>query len=261
MSIYSKAKDIYEDASKFRKDKDAARKIVDLLKGMSLLCVLMIFLLQYYNFLTYIPLENLPLLPSALRGFLDKYTFGLFVALLVYCCFASYLVGHLVIVIETNSNKKILHVVNTFEDVFEIAIMLVVTLKLINDLICFQHGIIIMNGINNKIYKLYLACTVVVFIRWIYIKNKNYWFYAKIKYTQYFDSRGTRIAKKDRVIYKGILYELSFFEGKDGATGEWWLVKSRIGKIKGEILLENAVNDPDGKITVHEFGMGEKGKI
>lgn len=103
----------------------------------------------------------------------------------------------------------------------------------------------------------------------IYKKIKNYWYFADIRYTPFFDCNNKRIAQNDSVIYYGRLYSIHLLdveehsvfieEKRECRKKEWYLSKSNGGIICKEILLEDAVRDEKGKIKVYEYGMGEKG--
>lgn len=261
MSFLSEFKSVYNETINFRRDKDAARKIVDFLKWISFICVCIILFLQYWNFYKNIPLESVPLLPIHLRNFLDKYTFGLFITLIIYYIIGKFFVRQIVILISGKSPSKFMPLFDTFEDTFEIGIMLIITMKLMDNLIRFAHGINITRIFDQKLYFAYLLYCVILFLEWLYIKNSNYWYYSEISYTPYFDSLGNRISKDDNVIYFGELCKIYLEKNLDTCQErKWYLINDGIGIIQKKVLLEEAVKNPDGKIRVHEYGMGEKGK-
>ncbi len=271
MSFYSEAKEIVNDVQKFRKDNIEAQKIVDLLKIVSFLIVCATFIVQYWKFMFGINVEALSAFPIFLNQFLDKYTYIIFMALIVYKVVGYAILRYLVISVEIKFNMKLFPVLNTVEDTFEIGALSILLLKLINNLLLCIHGIDVIKSADKKIYIIYLICCFCLFVNWLYIKNKNYWYFADIKYTPFFDCNGTRIAQHDSVIYYGRLYsihlldveERSVFieEKRECRKKEWYLSKSNSGIIRKEILLEDAVRDEKGKIKVYEYSMGEKGKL
>ena len=194
MNIYSKAKEIYNDTTDLKRDIFAAKKIVSLLKFVALIIISMIFLLQYWNFFSNIPLKKLPIFPIVLRKILNYSIFIIIIVLIIY-----HFVGRALIILN---------------------------LKLISNLISFVHGINIMTNIDKTIYYIYLTLFLYVFVIWLYENNKKFWYLAEIQYTPYFDSLGNRIAYKDKVIYHGILYYV--YENKNnmlGSDNKWYLSK------------------------------------
>ena len=80
-------------------------------------------------------------------------------------------------------------------------------------------------------------------------QNENLSLLISYRYTDYFDSEGKRIAKKDKVIYRNKIYSL-YKEEKN-----WYLVDNNITE---KIKLQEAVIDKEGKIKVYFYGMGER---
>ncbi len=272
MSFYSEAKEIVNDVEKFGKDNIEAKKIVDLLKIISFLIVCATFIVQYWKFIFGINVEVLPTFPIFLNQFLDKYTYIIFVGLIIYKVVGHAILRYLIIRVEIKFNMKLFPVLNMVEDTFEIGTLSILLLKLSNNLILCIHGVDVIKSADKNIYIIYLICCFCLFVNWLYIKNKNYWYFADIKYTPFFDCNGKRIAQNDNVIYYGRLYsihlldleECSVFIEEKGKCRkkEWYLSKSNnSGIICKEILLEDAVRDEKGKIKVYEYGMGEKGKL
>lgn len=254
MNIYSKAKEIYNDTTDLKRDIFAAKKIVSLLKFIALIIISMIFLLQYWNFFSNIPLKKLPIFPIVLRKILNYSIFIIIIVLIIY-----HFVGRALI--NLKNKTKLLPIYDTIDDILEISTMIILNLKLISNLISFVHGINIMTNIDKTIYYIYLTLCLYVFVIWLYENNKKFWYLAEIQYTPYFDSLGNRIAYKDKVIYHGILYYV--YENKNnmlGSDNKWYLSKDYYGVIHKEISLEEAVKDDGGKIRVYKYGMGERWK-
>ena len=269
MWLYSEVKEIVNDVKKIVKDNIETKKIVDLLKIVSFLVVCATFIVQYCKFMFGINVEVLPTFPIFLNQFLDKYTYILFLGLIIYKVVGYAILRYLVINIETQVNIKVFPVFNTAEDIFEMGTIFILLLKLSNNLFLCIHGADVIKNADKKIYLLYLICCFCLFVNWLYIKNKNYWYFADIRYTPFFDCNNKRIAQNDSVIYYGRLYSIylldleehSVFieEKRECRKKEWYLSKSNGGIICKEILLEDAVRDEKGKIKVYEYGMGEKG--
>lgn len=268
MSFYSEAKEIVNDVQKFGKGNIEAKKIVDLLKTVSFLIVCATFIVQYWKFMLGINVEVLPTFPIFLNQFLDEYTYILFLGLIIYKVVGYAILRYLVISIETKFNIKLFPALNTAEDTFEIGTLFILLLKLGNNLLLCIHGVDVIKSADKKIYLLYFICCFCLFVKWLYIKNKNYWYFADIQYTPFFDCNGKRIAQNDRVIYYGRLYSIHLLdveehsvfieEKREYRKKEWYLLKSNSGIIRKEILLEDAVRDEKGKIKVYEYGMGKK---
>ena len=271
VSLYSEVKEIVSDVQKFGKDNIEVKKIVDLLKIVSFLIVCATFIVQYWKFMFGIKVEILPTFPIFLNQFLAEYTYVIFVGLIVYKVVGYTILRYLVISVEINSNMKLFPVLNTVEDIFEIGTLSILLLKLVNNLLLCIHGIDVIKSADKKIYIIYLICCFYLFVNWLYIKNKNYWYFADIKYTPFFDCNGNRIAQNDSVIYYGRLYSLYLLDVEECSVfieekgecrkKEWYLSKSNSGIIRKEISLEDAVRDEKGKIKVYEYWMGEKGKL
>ena len=186
VSLYSEVKEIVSDVQKFGKDNIEVKKIVDLLKIVSFLIVCATFIVQYWKFMFGIKVEILPTFPIFLNQFLAEYTYVIFVGLIVYKVVGYTILRYLVISVEINSNMKLFPVLNTVEDIFEIGTLSILLLKLVNNLLLCIHGIDVIKSADKKIYIIYLICCFYLFVNWLYIKNKNYWYFADIKYTQFF---------------------------------------------------------------------------
>ena len=190
VSLYSEVKEIVSDVQKFGKDNIEVKKIVDLLKIVSFLIVCATFIVQYWKFMFGIKVEILPTFPIFLNQFLAEYTYVIFVGLIVYKVVGYTILRYLVISVEINSNMKLFPVLNTVEDIFEIGTLSILLLKLVNNLLLCIHGIDVIKSADKKIYIIYLICCFYLFVNWLYIKNKNYWYFADIKYTPFFDCNG-----------------------------------------------------------------------
>ena len=185
VSLYSEVKEIVSDVQKFGKDNIEVKKIVDLLKIVSFLIVCATFIVQYWKFMFGIKVEILPTFPIFLNQFLAEYTYVIFVGLIVYKVVGYTILRYLVISVEINSNMKLFPVLNTVEDIFEIGTLSILLLKLVNNLLLCIHGIDVIKSADKKIYIIYLICCFYLFVNWLYIKNKNYWYFADIKYTPF----------------------------------------------------------------------------
>lgn len=181
VSLYSEVKEIVSDVQKFGKDNIEVKKIVDLLKIVSFLIVCATFIVQYWKFMFGIKVEILPTFPIFLNQFLAEYTYVIFVGLIVYKVVGYTILRYLVISVEINSNMKLFPVLNTVEDIFEIGTLSILLLKLVNNLLLCIHGIDVIKSADKKIYIIYLICCFYLFVNWLYIKNKNYWYFADIK--------------------------------------------------------------------------------
>mgnify|MGYP004504373893 CR=1 FL=1 len=266
MGFYSEAKEIVNDVQEIGKDNIGAKKIVGLLKIVLFLLVCATFIVQYWKLAFWINLEVFPTFPIFLTQFLDKYTYKFFVGLIFYKFVGYAFLRYLVIRI----NIKLFPVLDTLEDTFEIGTLCILLLKLINNLFLCIHGVDVIKSEDKKIYLIYLICCFYWFVKGLYIKNKNYWYLADIRYTPFFDSDGKRIAQDDCVIYYGRLYKIHLLDAEECSVfidekrgyrkKEWYLSKCDGGIIRKEVLLEDAVRDEKGKIKVYEYGMGKRGK-
>ena len=106
-----------------------------------------------------------------------------------------------------------------------------------------------MQGKNVFIYAFIIIGALCGFIEEIYVQNKNGGYYNTIRYTNFFDSDGKRIAQNDSVVYRNKIYELCKSEGI------WYL--QDFNKLT-DIKLENAVADMEGKIQVYFLKMGRR---
>lgn len=153
-------------------------------------------------------------------------------------------------------------IIKTLEEIFSISMLVSVILKLITDLILVCNSIDIMSRENEILYKIYISYILLFFILSIYESHKEKLFYSEIKYTPYFDTNGNRIICNGRVIYYGVLYDLILEKGKNlKEDDKWYLNISNSRMINKKILLEDAVRDVEGKITLYEYGMGEKPNV
>lgn len=182
MSSYSDVKEIVNDVQKIMKNNVEAKKIVDLLKVVSFLIVCATFVVQYWNFAFSINIEALPMFPTMLNQFLDKYTFKIFVGLIIYKVIGYVILRCFVISVGVKFNIKLLPVLNTVEDVFEIGTMFILLLKLSNNLFLCIHGVEVIENTDKNMYLTYLICCFLGFVNWLYVKNKNYWYLTDIKY-------------------------------------------------------------------------------
>lgn len=249
MSFFSEAKEIINEVKKIRKGNIVAKNIVDLLKIISFLMVWATFIMQYWKISFDI---NVGALPIFLKKFLDEYIYMFFWLLIIYINVGHELLSYLVIIIQIKFNKKLFPVLNTAEDVFEIGMLFLLLLKLSNNLFLCNRGVDVIKIEIKNIYLVYVIYCFCLFVNWLYIKNKIYWYLINIKYTPYFDYNGDRIAQNDKVIFYGRLYSVHLLDK------EWYLLKSDSRVIRQEILLADAVCDEKGKIRVYEYGMGEK---
>lgn len=113
----------------------------------------------------------LPTFPIFLNQFLDKYTYILFLGLIIYKVVGYAILRYLVINIETQVNIKVFPVFNTAEDIFEMGTIFILLLKLSNNLFLCIHGADVIK-MRIKIYLLYLICCFCLFVNWLYIKIK-----------------------------------------------------------------------------------------
>ena len=138
----------------------------------------------------------------------------------------------------------------TIDVIVEILFYSVINLKLIQDILLCLKGQNVIQDVNVYIYLFVIAVSLWNFVETIYIKNENRCESNKIKYTQYFDSNGNRIAVSDQVVYKNKIYKIYM------VNGEWYLSD---GNKKEDIKLEEAVCDVSRRIKVYSWEMGRRG--
>ncbi len=261
MISYSAIKEMVNDAQKITRGSMGARRIVGLLRVFSFLIVFATFVVQYCGFEFGVNVKDLPMFPITLNQLLDKYLFCLFVGLIFYKGILNDFLRYLVINVSIKFEIKLLPIFNTVEDVFEIGTMFILLLRFSGNLLLCLQGVNVIENTDKNMYSIYLIYCFWWFVNWLYIKNKNYWYFVKIKYTPYFDCNGKRISEKDSVIYYGRLYDICLLDAgaKSGySKKEWYLLKFDSTIAREKILLEEAVRDERGKIKVYEYGMGEK---
>jgi hypothetical protein len=167
--------------------------------------------------------------------------------------------------VELKFKVELMPLWDTLEDIFDLVVSCILLLFSINQMIELCNGYNILTEDNEKTYWLMILYFTCGFVNWIYRNNRKKWHYRDISYTDYFDMDGSRIAKKDKVIYNGKLYKI-FCDSdviqinKSGTNKDslLWLVNDSDGIIHKTILLEEAAKDEKGKLTVYKYGMGER---
>lgn len=252
MSLINNYKDVWKDLKKVLEDSDLAGKIIWILRMFIFLLVFAVYILERCEVRNLLPLESINIeVPKKIESFLGKQGINLYVYIGVYFLIVRPVIKTLVIEISVNSKRDFIPVWYTCEDVFEITVYGILLLRLVRD------GLLCLNGRDVIIEKnIYLYWVVIVssignFVLLLHMKNKNRWFYINVKYTDYFDSEGKRIPEEGDVIYKNKIYKTFF------CNGIWYLRDNTHAIVQENIKLEDAVNDKEGNLRVHYWGMGE----
>ena len=239
MSIYNTIKEIYNDTSKITGNVNADWKIVGLLKKISIIFVCAIYLLEKCTFKSV--LTNCDKIKILFLSELSNFLSSVIIRNFIY-----------IVLDEINyiKEKDWFPVWYTIDVIVEILFYSVINLKLIQDILLCLKGQNVIQDVNVYIYLFVIAVSLWNFVETIYIKNENRCESNKIKYTQYFDSNGNRIAVSDQVVYKNKIYKIYM------VNGEWYLSD---GNKKEDIKLEEAVCDVSRRIKVYSWEMGRRG--
>lgn len=249
MSFYSNLKDICIDATQLMQEKDSSGKIVYLLKKLSFVVLCLLYLIDKCGFRAIISC-NIDVkigLPQEMSDFLSIHNMLIFIgAYFIYFLLYIPIIRIIAVKIKTRWDKDIFPVCFTVEDVFEIFFWGTILLKTVQDFLQCLKGNNVMQGMNLWIYVFVAISASLRFISKLYIQNKNRWYHNTIRYTNFLDSDGKRIAKDDSVVYRNRNYEI--YNNK----GIWYLSDSHIGR---NIKLEDAVMDNEGKLRIYFFNM------
>ena len=249
MSFYSNLKDIYRDTTQLMQEKNSAGKIVYLLKTLSFVALCLLYLMDKCGFKTMIS-YNIDVrigLPQEMRDFLSIHNMFRFICVyFIYLSLYKSIIRIIAVEIKTRWDKDIFPVCLTAEDVFEIFFHSTILLKAVQDILQCLKGNNVMQGENLWIYVFVAIGALFRFVSKLYIQNENGWHYNTIRYTNFFDSDGKRIAEDDSVVYRNRIYEI--YNNK----GIWYLSDSHIGR---DIKLEDAVMDNEGKLRIYFFNM------
>lgn len=240
-------------------DNNAVNKLAYLLRKISVIIVFIVLLSQCWDFSYYVDGKMIPPLRDDVSLFLHKYTFGLFLAWIIYDVVDTGIYCVLIL-LELKFKVVLIPLWDTITN----------TIKLLAscDLLLYSFDLVIesCNGNDilikdNEIYWLTTLYLAYVFVNWVYNKHKHKQRLRNTSYTDYFDMDGNRIANEDKVIYNGKLYEIfctsdlakiKAFPSKNGI----WLV-DKISRLT-TISLEDAAKDEKGKLKVYRPGMGER---
>lgn len=252
MSFYSNLKEIYKDTTQMIQGKDSAGKIVYLLKTLSFVDICLLYLMEKCGLKAMIS-YNADMgigVPQEICDFLSMYNmFRIIGAYFIYFLVCKPIIKIIVVEMKTRWDKDIFPVWLTVEDAFEIFFHSTILLKTVQDILQCIKGSNVMQGENLWVYAFVAIGALFRFISKLYKQNENRWYYNTIRYTNFFDSDGKRIAKDDSVVYRNKIYEI--YNDK----GTWYLSDSYIGT---DIKLEDAVMDDEGKIKVYFFNMGRR---
>lgn len=248
MSIYGNLKEAYKDMYKFAQDKDAVWKMVYMLKTFSFFAVCTIYLLEECELRNACSLDIQFKVPEVISSFLSEYTLRALAIFWVYYVVLSPIIKVIVIEIKVQTAVNMFPLWNTAEDILEITVYGIVLMKLFQDMLLCLERVDVMVGNNIIVYVLISAGAVFRFVKRMYIQNANRWCKMDIKYTQFFDSEGKRIAQDDEIVYRNKIYSLC------RVNGTWYLSDNDLSE---GIKLEDAVTDKGG-LKVYHFNMGKE---
>ena len=249
MSLYSNLKEMYKDTTQMIQGNGSTGKIVYLLRVLSFVTVCLLYLLEKCGLKAMIS-YNADMgigLPHEICDFLSMNNMFIIIgAYFSYFLICKPIIKRIAVEMKTRWDKDIFPVWFTVEDTFEIFFHSTILLKIVQDIILCIKGNNVMHGENLWVYVFVVIGALFRFISKLYKQNENGWYYNTIRYTDFFDSDGKRIAKDDRVVYRNKIYKI--YNDK----GTWCLYDSNIGT---DIKLEDAVMDNEGKIRVYFLNM------
>lgn len=251
MSFYNNLKEIYKDTTQMVQGKDLVGKIVYLLKILSFVIVCLLYLMEKCGLKAMISFNaNIEIgLSQEICDFLSIYIFKIIGAYFIYFFILKSIIKIISVELKARWDKDIFPLWYTVEDIFEIFFHSTILLKVVQETLQCIKGENVMQGESLLIYAFIVIGALFRFVSKIYMQNENRWYYNTIRYTDYFDSDGKRIAEEDRVVYRNKIY------GLYNEKGTWYLLDSHVGT---DIKLENAVMDTEGKIKVYFFSMGRR---
>lgn len=259
--MFSEVKEIINDLNDLGKDRYTISKIVRIIDIISTLLLGILLLSKYYDCFQYLSVPVFPLLPTIFRVGIKKYAIILLGIKLAYFMIFRKIFTGVVIYVQGELDKRLMPMWDTLEDLLELVTATTCCMFILNSLIEFYNGYSFDVLEGNYLIPIFLCQVIGRIIYKIYIKNSNEWFCREIKYTNFFDSNGRRIAQDDQVIYYNKIYNLSLFKEKTKDNlnkSEWYLVDTHACTIKAKVSLEEAVKDEQGCIQVCDFDMGKQ---
>lgn len=249
MSFYENLKEIYKDTTQIVHGKDLAGKIVYLLKSLSVVAVCLIYIIEECGLRALISYNIVFKIPQPICVFLSKYIIGIIGAYVVFFLIFNTIIKYVVIEVKTRLKRDMFPAWYTLQDISRTVFYSIILLKMSHDmLLCIQGTDVIYGG--NLIVYIYIVLNVLIrFVGKVYLQNANDWYYHTIRYTEFFDLNGKRIAENDKVVYRNQIHNI--YNDK----GILWL-EDYLGKRVTK--LEDAVMDVDGQIKVYFYNMGKK---
>lgn len=247
MSFYNDIKELYKDTHKIMEGN--IFQVVRFLRIFSFVGICIIYLLDKCNLKKLFQFDLEICFPKNISNFLNEYTLKIIIFYFVFLIIIKPFLKAITVHIEVKYKIKIFPLWFTITDIVEITFNGLVLLKIIQDvLLCYNEALKIVQE-DIYIYIFVIVSAICDFIYRIYLKNSNNWYYISIKYTEYFDSQGKRIAEDDKVVYKNKIYDL--YSDK----GVYYIHDYRKGT---SIKLEEALADKDGNLRIFYFDMGKK---
>lgn len=183
------------------------------------------------------------------ESLIDECIMG-FVVWMVYAMFDERL-SYLVARIRNEKNEDYFPVKHTVEYVCELLFNVVLSIKIVGDLVVYVGNTECIGITNAIIYGCILIKGTWDYVCKIYVVNENRAYYRAIKYTDFWDCEGKRIPQDWKVVYRNRIYDLFCEDGK------WWLSAGDTRFMTNDVALEDAVMDKEGKLRVYQYGVGE----
>lgn len=244
-----KVKEASDSVNLFLDDHYITKRLPRIIRLLSALILLFVFIQQYWNILGYFCIKPLPLLSANVGKFISNiiYSYGIYWG--IYHFIGFNILCRLIVCVDYIKNSTLIRYLLTIDDIIELGVSIVFLVYSIDELLYFANYGIVALKIRFMYYiaVAYLAC---LFIGWVYRKNcHNPYSYR----TDFYDSENKRIFSGDYVIYYNKLYKIqkNFISNTDKITNEDPYVLAGVSYYNNTcISLEVAVKDKPGKLTV-----------
>lgn len=263
MSFISDVKELIVGANVVTKQMDSSKKIAKVFRVTAALVIVFILFLDYWNIMELVSWKQIPMWDEELCDYIKTNILWIICFGIGYEVIIEKLFRWLAVYVETEMHVNFLPVWFTIDDFIGICIAIFCLLYGMNSFIEFCNGYNVLKE-NEVICAgaiLYLAS---VFVRWLYIQNRNRWYYIKREYTDYYDCEGKRIPKGADVVYYGKRYQV-YCSGDVGLNvgkkKKEWRIISRDYRYMNDFSLEEAAKDTEGRLTLDKWKWGEKDVI
>lgn len=239
MAIVETAKELLNKMEELSGKKYVLNRISKVMRLMAAIVLVSIFLSDKLNLDLAFLKVDLDLWDEVLRIGLKNNIYRVCIFWIIYELIISNVLRRGCILFDKTECVESLPILFTLDDLIDFVCSLYFFVYAMNQLIELNSTISSGDMTMSIIAGIYLF---IVFVNWLYIKNRCNWYDIHREYTNYYDVTNKRIPKNANVIYRGKLYRVR----QDAQSQEWRLVSYD----KDSLSLEEAAKDRDGNITI-----------